>query len=260
MSRVWLIARREWLEQVRQPSMLASFAVLLSLVGGLFFLILGMFDLVAGTPAKMELFQRNLDAAGVKGGVSLEAFTGVVVNFYNFMSFTQVLGISAMLAGHAILHDRTHHTLPFLFLAPVRRAELLAGKVLGATGLPLAGSILINGLIGLACAALDITATYDDRLPPAPGWIVGFLFAGPAWTLCVATLCAIVSSFARDVRTAQQGVWVIVFFATITCGVAINALVPAGAIAEGILAILGIGAAGVALAGGSMLLSRELTR
>jgi hypothetical protein len=260
VRRVALIAAREVLEQTRQRGLLGAVVTLYGALGGMIAFILLALDHIARDPARVALLQHNLEAAGVRGGMSIEAMTGSAVAAFNFLTFMQVLGIAGMLAGHAILHDRQHGTLPFLLLAPVRRVELLAGKVVGSVAAPLLLSLAGNGLVGAVLARLDVVAPYADRLPPAPGWLTAFLAGGPAWTLFVATLCAIVSSFARDVRAAQQGVVFVVTTSTVVCGVLLNGLIPQGAAVQAAVAALGLAGAGAALFVGSRLISRDVAR
>ncbi|MFZ5481762.1 MAG: ABC transporter permease subunit [Myxococcota bacterium] len=260
MRTVLVIAAREVLEQTRQRGMVGTVATLYGAIGGMIAFILVQLDHIAKDPERVALLARNLETAGVRGGMSVEAIAGSGVAAFNFLTFMQVLGIAGMLAGHGVLHDRQCGTLPFLLLAPVRRAQLLAGKVLGAVALPLSLSLLGNGLVGAVIGRLDVAAPYADRLPPAPGWLAAFLLGGPAWTLFVATLCAIVSSWARDVRTAQQGVVFVVTGSTVVCGVLLNGLVPQGAAVQVAVAAVGLAGAIAALYVGSQLMSRDVAR
>lgn len=259
MNRVWLIARREWMEVRRQPSVLGSMAALFAIVGGLILFIAVLFQIISGSPEKLALFEHNLAIAGIKGGIGTDTLASTLVAAFNWLATTQVLGFAAMLAGHAMLHDRQVGTLAFLLLAPVRRGELLAGKVLGAAVPPTLIHLVINGTVGLALSAMPITAALTDRLPPAGGWVAGFLLAGPAWTLFVCSICAVLSSFARDVRAAQQGVWVVVFAATFACAVLINGLLTEGAVVQIMVAALGLGGAIVTLFAGALLIRRDLS-
>lgn len=260
MSRVWHIARREWLEQARQPAMLAVIAALFVAIGGLVDVALWLLDATARRPAWRDGLATWAPALGLDPDGVVPAVAGGVVGIANWLVFTQFLGITAVLAGHVVLHDRQTGALPFLLLAPVRRAELLAGKVLGAIGPSLVLYVVVSGAATAIAASFEVTAPHRDRLPPSPAFLVAFLAGGPVWSAFVATLCAIVSSVARDVRTAQQAVWFVMFFATFACGFLLAALLPEGVAVQ--LAVAGLGA--VATAGallvGSRVISRDLGR
>ena len=178
----------------------------------------------------------------------------------NWLVFTQYLGICAVLAGHSLLHDREKGTLPFLLLAPVGRVELLAGKVLGALGPATALYLLVHGLATSFILSRPIHLYAAALLPPSPAWFVAFLVGAPAWAAFVATLCAIVSSVVGDVRTAQQIVWLVMFFATFLCGFALSALLPMGFAVECAVAGFGLCATAIAVWGGSQLMRQDLSR
>jgi hypothetical protein len=89
---------------------------------------------------------------------------------------------------------------------------------------------------------------------------VAFFFGGPAWALFIAAVCAIVSTLARDVRTAQQVVWLIMFFATFALGYLLAGLLPLGAGAQLLVAAAGLCATVFAVALGTQVVSRDLSR
>lgn len=258
--RILLIARREWLEQLRQPAMLTVITALFVAIALLVLAALVLLDQVARDPARTVELARWLP---VDGGEPREVLQGLVrgtVSLANWLIFTQFLGIVAVLAGHAVLHDHQSHTLPFLLLAPVRREELLLGKVLGALGLPFMLYVFVSGGASMAAAALPVTGALDDRLPPDPAWMIAFFVGGPLWGMVVASLCAIVSTMARDVRTAQQVVWFVMFFATFLCGYLLAVLLPEGPIVQLAVAGAALVATWAAITAGSQLISRDLRR
>ena len=259
IGRVLHIARREWLEQRRQPAMLAVIGALYGLVGGIVLAALLLMQVVAMEPARLATLTSVLGGA-VDGRQVVDAAVGGTVAAYNFLMYSQFLGIAAVLAGHAVLHDRQCGTLTFLLLAPVRRGELLVGKVLGAVGPAFALYLVISGGASLVAASLPVTASHDQHLPTNPAWWVAFLLGGPLWAVFIGTVCTIVSSVAKDVRTSQQGVWFVVFFATMICGFLLTWALPYGI--AGQLAVAGLaalGAAGAAMVGASII-SRDVSR
>lgn len=251
MGRLWSIAARELLEHRRQPWMLGFISMLMLLVAFAALAPLLVLEL-AGDAVEMDV-----PLAAV--GIAPRQAVSVAVSALNFLMFSQVLGICAVLAGHAILHDRQCGALPFLLLAPVRRLELLVGKVVGVTLLPIALYLLIGGAAAGVAATLAVSQPHRAQLPPALGWGIAFAISAPSWALCVSSLCAVLSSMARDVRTAQQGVWFIVFFATLMCGSALTGFIEVSG-AQLVFALAGVTLCGLVLVGGASIISRDLTQ
>lgn len=259
MSRILWIARREWLEQRRQPVMLAAIATLHLVIGGLTVALIGMLDWLIRNPQGTDLLVQAL-GPGREPVDLLRELGGSALGLYAFLAFTQSLGISSVLAGHAVLHDRQCGTLSFLLLAPVNRTDLLVGKVLGAIGWPVALHLAIDGVCAALCAATDLGRAHPAWVPLSGAWWVAHLLTGPAWALFLGAVCTLVSSAARDVRTAQQGVWFVMFFATLGAGLLLTWSLPAGlGVQLGVLAFAATGAAAT-LAVGAQWISRDLGR
>jgi ABC-type transport system involved in multi-copper enzyme maturation permease subunit len=240
--------------------MIAMIASLYLCIGAIATGALLLLQEVASDPRYLANLALWLPADGLDPAAALQALAGTVVTFFDWLVFTQFLGFAAVLAGHSVLHDRQVQALPFLLLAPIRRYELLLGKVLGAVAIPLVLYAFISGGASALAASLPVAAPYADRLPTAPAWWVAFLLGGPAWAVFVCAVCAIVSSLARDVRTAQQGVWFVMFFATFACGWLLSSLLPRGVGVQLLVAGLGAVAGAVALAAGAQVISRDLSR
>lgn len=259
MTRVLHIARREWLELSRQRAMLGLVAALFLSIAGLAVGALVLLQLISADADRVADLPRWMPGA-TDGAAALDGLTGTVVTVFTWLIFTQYLGIAAVLAGHTVLHDRQTAALPFLLLAPVRRVELLAGKVLGAMGPPLVLYLVLSGGASVLAALLPVTSGYRELLPPSPAWLVAFALGGPVWAFFTCTLAAIASALARDVRTAQQGVWFVMFFLTFVAGGLLSALLPQGAGVQVIVALLGASGAAVALVVGGAVISREVAR
>lgn len=260
IDRVLHIARRELLEIARQPILLVVVLTLIvgiALLGGSSLFVLDRLSSADGFAANLELFG---PAYGLRGAEDFAGLTRLVVHGVNFLVFTQFLGVSAVLAGHTVLHERQVHALPFLLLAPVRRGELVLGKVLGALAIPGAVYAAVVLVLGLFLRTLAITVPVADLLPPSGGWLAAFALAGPVWAFVVCTLCSIASTVAPDVRTAQQLVWLVVTAVTLTVCYALTALVGAGAVFELALAAAGAVALVASLAVASATLGRDLSR
>lgn len=259
MNRVLHIAKREWLEQRRQPAMLA-------VISGLYLLqstvVLATIALLQGARDNDEI----LGALSVNLGESVsplefvEGAASFTLVTFNFLLFTQFLGIAAVMAGHAVLHDRQTGTLTFLLLSPVRRLELFTGKVVGSMGPSFLLYLLVSGSTAMALLAFPVTQVNPDYLPSNPAWWVAFLAGGPLWGIFIATVCTIVSSFASDVRTSQQGVWFVMFFGQFLCGVLLTNGLSSGVGNQVTVAVAGGIAAAAALAAGSLTFRRDLGR
>lgn len=255
VARVVHLARREMLEQRRQPAMLAVIGTLYALVALGVLIVVGALQYVSAHAAGREL----LAEVGGIGAPPGEIVAGAL-QLYAFLTFTQFLGIAAVCCGHAMLHERQLGTLSFLLLAPVGRFELLAGKVFGAIGWALVLQAAVNGATSVLLCAFPIARGGAAYLPLSASWWVAFVLGGPAWAVLVGATCALVSSASRDVRTAQQGTWFVVFFASLLAGLLLTWALPAGVLAQ--LAVAGLAAtgAGGVLFAGSQLISRDLGR
>jgi ABC-type Na+ efflux pump permease subunit len=258
IARLLHVARREHTEIVRQPLLVAVVLVLVVGIGLLGASALYLLDRITGVESFLETLQLFGPAFGFADLEEFGSFIRLIVHGVNFLVFTQFLGVSAVLAGHTVLHERQTHALPFLLLAPLRRGELVVGKVLGAALFPGVVYACVVVALGLFLRTLAITEPVRDLLPPSGGWIFGFGVAGPVWALVVCTLCAIASSIAPDVRTAQQLVWLVVTAVTLTVCYALTVLVGSGAGAELVLAALGALVLALAVLLASVTLGRDL--
>ncbi len=240
MTRIWHIARREWLEQLRQPALIGVMAGLHGIIALLVLSALACIDFLLDPSTLPMLVGFVGDPEQVEPW--LEGLAESTLSLYTFLSFSQFMGLSSVLAGHSLLHDRQVGTLTFLLLAPVQRLELVLGKVLGAVGVALCVHLVIDGLAALATTTFATTAAHPLWLPVSLTWWWSFLVTGPIWATFVGAICVLVSSQARDVRLAQQSVAFTVFFATLLSGLLVT-----WALAEGLPAQLG--ASGLGLAG-----------
>jgi len=239
VKRVWHIARREWLEQLRQPALIGVMATLHGVIALLVLTALASIDRLSDPEMRDIMAPFVNDPAELPAW--LEGLAGSTLSLFVFLSLSQFLGLASVLAGHSILHDRQVGTLTFLLLAPIRRAELLLGKVLGAVGLASTLHIGIDGVTALLTTRFAVAAAHPVWLPVSVVWWWAFLVTGPVWAAFVGSMCVIISSQARDVRLAQQGVWFVVFFATLFAGLLVT-----WALTEGLAAQIGATLLGVA--------------
>ncbi|TVQ93408.1 MAG: hypothetical protein EA397_04635 [Deltaproteobacteria bacterium] len=259
MKRIRLLATREVRELLRQPAMLLAITTLFLAIGGLVLTSAGILQLIALSEAARTGTESWLPIFGLQDA-SLDAVAGYTLAIGAFLLLSQYLGISGVLAGHTVLHDRQCHTLPFLLLAPITRSELLLGKVLGALALPTLLFVLGQAVVMGTLAALPLTANSSSVLPTNPAWWITTLLGAPIWAIAIGLKCAIISALARDVRTAQQSVWLIMFFATLIAGYLLVQQLPAGALTQLGVAALGATFACTALFVGAKVISRDLGR
>lgn len=258
MSRILLVARREVLETLRQRWLLVNLTTVLGVVAAACLALLTLTDWVLADPSRSADLTYWTDVAGFRVDDPGPTLASSTVLLLQALVFNQLMSMTAVMAGHAGIHDRQCGTLPFLLLAPIRRVELLAGKVLGSLAVPFAIYVLVGGSASVLAAAHPSAATSTALLPPSPGWAMGFLVAAPIWALATGTLCTLVSAVAIDVRTAQQAAWAVVFFTTFALSPLLVALVPAGPLAVLPLVAGGAVATAVLLAWGAWRLGRSL--
>lgn len=253
LSAALWIARREWLEHRRQPWMLAAIGTLQAIVAGL--TVFGV--------AALDWVQRHAEGTDLVAqavAVPPAELAASVLTTFDFLAFTQFLGIAAVASGHALLHDRQCGTLTFLLLAPVGRLELLLGKVAGALGWPLLLYLIVDGTAALALCAFPVARTAPELLPLSPAFHVALLLGAPAWAAFLGAVGTLLSAVASDVRAAQQGVWFAVFFTSLAAGGLLTWSLTAGVALELAVALLGATAAAATLIGGSSVLAKDLGR
>ncbi|MBX2803936.1 MAG: ABC transporter permease subunit [Myxococcales bacterium] len=263
IRRVWHIARREWLEQRRQPAMLTVIATLYTLVTFLSVLVLAALDWMVQMVQEFErpdtiVIAQMLQA--VEGPEEIVAIGESTVTLFTFLMFTQFVGFGAVLSGHAVLHDRQCGTLTFLLLAPVRRSELLLGKVLGAISWATLLYLLVFACGASLASSFDVARAHPQWLPVSVGWWVTFALGALAWALFTGSVCTVISAFARDVRTAQQAVWFVVFFATLGSGALLVGALEAGLAMQLTIVALALCGAGSTLGVGSLIVGRTVDR
>jgi len=256
VRRVLHIARREALEQARQPLMLFVIGLLLAIVMGFSMVTAQLIQHAHDSPDTAQVLSDTIGFDADTARSWMRSLLGVM----SFLGFSQYLGVSAVLAGHAMVHERQCGTLTFLLLAPIDRIELVAGKVLGATSWTTLLYLLFVGTASLAASTAGLTAETPWLTPRSAGWWLAFVGAGPLWATANATACVLVSSVSRDVRAAQQGVWFIVFFATLLAGTLLTGSLSQGVPAQ-LMSILAASATTITLWSlAAVVLSRDISR
>lgn len=260
MRRILLVAHRELREGLRQTWLVVDLAAVLVVISGAAIGLLYITDWIGADPVRGKDLAYWTDVLGMKLENPAEVLSSTVVLMLQALVFNQLMSMTAVMAGHAGIHDRQCGTLPFLLLAPISRFELLAGKVLGSLSVPLLLYVAIGSTASVLASFHPSAASSASYLPPSTGWLATFLISAPVWSLLTGTICVLVSAVARDVRTAQQAAWAVVFFATFLLSPLMVGLMPAGAVAQLVFSAVGAVLSVLLLVVGSWRIGRDLSR
>jgi ABC-2 type transport system permease protein len=114
-----------------------------------------------------------------------------------------------VIAAYSIIGEKSNHTLEPLLATPVRRWQLLAGKMLSAL-LPAVLVTWISGGLFIAELAILTDANVVSHVVTA-GWLILFLCSTPLLGLIAVAIMTAISSRVNDTRTAQQlSIWAVV--------------------------------------------------
>jgi ABC-2 type transport system permease protein len=117
--------------------------------------------------------------------------------------------VPSVIAAYSIIGEKSNHTLEPLLATPVRRWQLLAGKMLSAL-LPAVLVTWISGGLFIAELAILTDANVVSHVVTA-GWLILFLCSTPLLGLIAVAIMTAISSRVNDTRTAQQlSIWAVV--------------------------------------------------
>jgi ABC-2 type transport system permease protein len=117
--------------------------------------------------------------------------------------------VPSIIAAYSIIGEKTNRTLEPLLATPVRRWQLLAGKILAAL-LPAVLVTWISGGLFIVELAILTDANVVSHVA-TPGWLILFLAGTPLLGLIAVAVMTAISSRVNDTRTAQQlSVWAVV--------------------------------------------------
>lgn len=255
MKPILRIARTEILEHRRQPWMLFILGanyLLYGLVFGVFFVLV---DRLQASPALLNDLKRQTAAVGVEFDTVLQLATST----WGSLSFTNLPLFVAILSGTSVLHDRECGTLPFLMLAPVTRAQLLVGKLLGAMAIPLAFHGVCLGASCLVFSQLPALAPWSYKFGGTAAWWVAFLIGAPASAAFVGALGTVISARSSDVRTSMQFTSFFIGLLSLGIGAVLVDGLTQGLLLQLAFAIGCLVAAIITLGIGARLLSRDVT-
>jgi ABC-2 type transport system permease protein len=201
MHKVLVILRKEFIEIVQQRILLYSILLppLLFVVIPLFFLQLG------GNGSKAS----SLHIPSLQG-LTLHEYTQALVGteFSNIFILLSMI-VPSTIAAYSIIGEKNSHTLEPLLATPVRRWQLLAGKMLAAL-LPAVLVTWVSGGLFIAELAILTDANVVSHVVTG-GWLILFIACTPLLGLIAVAIMTAISSRVNDTRTAQQlSIWAVV--------------------------------------------------
>jgi ABC-2 type transport system permease protein len=201
MHKVFVILRKEFSEIIQQRVLLFSIflpPLLFAVIPLIFLQRLG-----AGSRAS-SLVIPSL------GGLTIHEYTqGVVGTAFSNLYILLPMIVPSIIAAYSIIGEKNARTLEPVLATPVRRWQLLTGKILSAL-LPAVIVTWISGGIFIAELAILTDANVVSHVVTA-GWLILFIACTPFLGLIAVAIMTAISSRVNDTRTAQQlSIWGIV--------------------------------------------------
>jgi ABC-2 type transport system permease protein len=201
MRKVFVILRKEFRE-IRQQRVLL-FSIFLP---PLLFVVLPLIFLERGGNGS------NVNALHLPSlqGLTLHEYTqGVIGTAFSNVFILLSMIVPSIIAAYSIIGEKSNRTLEPLLATPVRRWQLLAGKILAAL-LPAVLVTWMSGGLFIAELALVTDANVVSHVVTG-GWLILFLAGTPLLGLIAVSVMTAISSRVNDTRTAQQlSIWVVV--------------------------------------------------
>lgn len=209
MRKVLVILRKEFLDMLQQRILLYTI-----LLPPLLFAVLPLFYLQLGGNGS----RANAVHAPSLQGLTVHEYTQALIGttFSNFFLLLSMI-VPSTIAAYSIIGEKNNHTLEPLLATPVRRWQLLAGKILAA----LAPAVLLTWVSGglfIAELAIFTDANVVSHVVTG-GWLILFIAGTPLLGLIAVAIMTAISSRVNDTRTAQQlSIWAVVPIAGIILG------------------------------------------
>src|ERR1700688_3476487 len=201
MHKVLVILRKEFMEIVQQRVLLLS--ILLPPL--LFVVIPFIFLQRVGNGTKAS----SLNVLSLQGLTLHEYIQGVVGTLFSNVFLLLSMIVPSTIAAYSIIGEKTSHTLEPLLATPVRRWQLLAGKMLAA----LVPAVLVTWISG-GLFITELTILTDANVVShvvTGGWLILFIAGTPLLGLIAVAIMTAISSRVNDTRTAQQlSIWAVV--------------------------------------------------
>ena len=201
MYKVFVILGKEFLEIVQQRILLLSI-----LLPPLLFVVLPLFYLqLGGNGSKASA----LNVPSLQGLTLHEYTQGVIGTTFSNIFLLLSMIVPSTIAAYSIIGEKNSHTLEPLLATPVRRWQLLAGKMLAAL-LPAVLVTWVSGGLFIAELAIVTSANVVSHVVTG-GWLILFIAGTPLLGLIAVAIMTAISSRVNDTRTAQQlSVWAVV--------------------------------------------------
>ncbi len=198
MHKVFVILRKEFSEIVQQRILLFSI-----LLPPLLFAVIPLFFLQRGSNGSRisSLVIPSLE------GLTLHEYTQAVIGttFSNLYILLPMI-VPSIVAAFSIIGEKNNRTLEPVLATPVRRWQLLTGKILSAL-LPAVIVTWISGGLFIAELAIFTDANVVSHVVTA-GWLILFIACTPLLGLIAVAIMTAISSRVNDTRTAQQlSIW-----------------------------------------------------
>jgi ABC-2 type transport system permease protein len=209
MHKVLVILRKEFREIVQQRILLFSI-----LLPPLLFVVLPLFYLqLGGNGSKASA----LHVPSLQGLTLHEYTQGVIGTTFSNIFLLLSMIVPSTIAAYSIIGEKTSHTLEPLLATPVRRWQLLAGKMLAAL-VPAVLVTWVSGGLFIAELAIVTDANVVSHVVTG-GWLILFIAGTPLLGLIAVAVMTAISSRVNDTRTAQQlSIWAVVPIAGIVLG------------------------------------------
>jgi ABC-2 type transport system permease protein len=201
MRKVLVILRKEFLDMLQQRTLLYTI-----LLPPLLFVVLPFIFLqrVGNGSRASSLHVPSLQ------GLTLHEYTqGLIGTEFSNIYILLSMIVPSTIAAYSIIGEKSSHTLEPLLATPVRRWQLLAGKILAAL-LPAMLLTWVSGGLFIAELAIFTDANVVSHVV-TEGWLIFFIFGTPLLGLIAVAVMTAISSRVTDTRTAQQlSIWAVV--------------------------------------------------
>ncbi len=201
MRKVMMILRKEFLDMLQQRILLYSI-----LLPPLLFAVLPLFYLQLGGNGSRA---SELKVSSLQGLTVHEYTQGLIGTTFSNIFLLLSMIVPSTIAAYSIIGEKNNHTLEPLLATPVRRWQLLAGKILAAL-LPAVLLTWVSGGLFIAELAIFTDAHVVSHVVTG-GWLILFIAGTPLLGLIAVAVMTAISSRVNDTRTAQQlSIWAVV--------------------------------------------------
>ncbi len=201
MHKVFVILRKEFIEIVQQRILLFSI-----ILPPLLFAVIPLFVLQLGGNGSRA---SSLKVPSLQGLTLHEYTQGLVGTEFSNLYILLSMIVPSIIAAYSIIGEKNNRTLEPVLATPVRRWQLLAGKILAAL-LPAVIVTWMSGGMFIAELAIFTDANVVSHVVTA-GWLILFIASTPLLGLIAVAIMTAISSRVNDTRTAQQlSVWAVV--------------------------------------------------